>query len=696
MIYTEYDKLTIIKLMNEADSLSFDELGAILKERPANVIYCELSGKLYGIISMGDVARASDDGKKAVNINRKFTSVKPNEYMKARQIFKEKEKINAVPVIDENGGLLGDYTRWDDLLVLEYLNLFDENTYIDDFLKGEREENNYIALVKPNGVFDEKVSLMGKWKSKFNQLGARVKVIDRMSVPECIDKVNLVLFTDEDELRGSFALITKIYRKELIKDKWYTYKGFWEKARKQIEDKTLDKCLEYIRKKGVHILAIQFRDNGSEYYQNVCKDISQKFINEDVLPSNLLPSSAMEDFFEEVYTEEYAKAIAQVPFKIENFNGSNRVKDMSGKYHNVEGGERLTVESPLEFDRTIYFFGPCVILGSYVEDKHTIESFLQVKCNSAGNRCRVVNLGCCDNPADTIKRILSTPIKENDIIVIYLANREISCTDNLNLTDALEKNDAPAKWFVNSLWHCNYKVNEICADAIYEMIRPVLEIPNCSGSLIDMVSQNMAVFDTYFNCYFNDFNPDLYGRIGSIVMNCNPFTNGHRFLIEESLKYVDYLIIFVVEENQSDFTFDERFALVNMGVSDLQNVMVVPSGQFILSQKTFPEYFLKVEDEDIIKNVEYDITLFAEHIAPRLNITYRFVGQEPQDAVTNEYNKAMKRILPQKGINIIEIPRKENDDGVISASLVRKYLEDDNCTDLKELIPKSTWEILFG
>ena len=693
MHYTEYDKLTIIKLMNEVGCLSFDELGEILKERPANVIYCELNTKLYGIISVGDVARAGDRGKKVVSINRKFTSVKPNEYMKVRKIFQEKKSINAVPVTDENGRLLGDYIRWDDLRVLKYLNLFDEHTYVADFLKGE-EGNNCIALVKPNDSCDEKRSIMEKLRSTLDRIGVHAEVIDRMSVPEYMNKVSLVLFTDEDELRGSIALVEYIYHKEVIRDKWNTYKTFWEKAREKIEYKTLDKCLEFIGKKGVHIFALQFRDNGSEYYQNMCKDIYQKFIDADAPPTALLPVSAMEDFFEELYTEEYANAVSCNPFRVESFNGANRAKDLSGKYQNVKGGERLTVDTPQQFDRTIYFFGPCVILGTFVEDKHTIESYLQVKCNSEGNSCKMVNLGYFDSLTGTVQRILSTPIKENDIIVVYLGNEEISCADNLNLTNALEKNDVPAKWFIDTLLHCNYKVNAIYADAIYEAMRPVFETADCSGDLIDM--SNLTVCDTYFNLYFNSFNPDLYGKIGSIVMNCNPFTNGHRYLIEESLKYVDFLIIFVVEENRSVFTFDERFAFVKAGVSDLQNVMVVPSGEFILSQKTFPEYFIKVEDEDLIKNVEYDITLFAEQIAPRLNITYRFVGEEPQDAVTNEYNQAMKRIFLKKGINIIEIPRKENDNGIISASLVRKCLESDNLTDLKELIPKSTWNILFG
>lgn len=143
------------------------------------------------------------------------------------------------------------------------------------------------------------------------------------------------------------------------------------------------------------------------------------------------------------------------------------------------------------------------------------------------------------------------------------------------------------------------------------------------------------------------------------------------------------------------FSFDERFAFVKAGVADLTNVMVVPSGQFILSQSTFPEYFIKVADENIVKNVEYDIMLFAERIAPKLNITYRFVGEEPDDIVTNEYNQAMKRILPQNGINIIEIPRKKNDKEIISASLARKCLEDNDYGKLASLIPRSTWDILF-
>ena len=199
-----------------------------------------------------------------------------------------------------------------------------------------------------------------------------------------------------------------------------------------------------------------------------------------------------------------------------------------------------------------------------------------------------------------------------------------------------------------------------------------------------------AYADIYVKNHFMHLTLGEGSTIGSIVMNCNPFTYGHRYLIKEALKTVDYLFIFVVEEDRSLFSFEERFSMIKMGTEDLSNVIVAPSGQLILSQTTFPEYFVKVADEDIVQNVEYDITLFAEQIAPRLNITYRFVGEEPEDEVTNEYNLAMKRILPSHGIRLVEIPRKENGKRIISASRARNYLENGKYDELKTLIPETT------
>jgi citrate lyase synthetase len=149
-----------------------------------------------------------------------------------------------------------------------------------------------------------------------------------------------------------------------------------------------------------------------------------------------------------------------------------------------------------------------------------------------------------------------------------------------------------------------------------------------------------------------------------------------------------------VEEDSSLFTFKERYAMVLAGTKDLPNVKVVPSGNFILSQTTFPEYFIKVEDEDLAHNTEYDITLFAEAIAPKLNITYRFVGEEQTDKVTDAYNLAMKKILPEYGIQLVEIPRKKAGGEVISATTVRERLEHFMEENITDFIPESTRNLL--
>ena len=182
--------------------------------------------------------------------------------------------------------------------------------------------------------------------------------------------------------------------------------------------------------------------------------------------------------------------------------------------------------------------------------------------------------------------------------------------------------------------------------------------------------------------------------IGSIVMNCNPFTLGHRYLIEYASAKVDKLYIFVVEEDKSRFKFQDRFFLVQEGVKDLPNVEVIPSGKFIISQQTFSGYFNKESLQDVAVDSSQDVEIFAREIAPTLGINIRFVGQEPEDNVTNQYNENMRRILPQYNIDFCEIPRKEINGEVISAKKVRAALVDNDFDKIQKLVPQSTFDFL--
>lgn len=169
-------------------------------------------------------------------------------------------------------------------------------------------------------------------------------------------------------------------------------------------------------------------------------------------------------------------------------------------------------------------------------------------------------------------------------------------------------------------------------------------------------------------------NGDENAVTGAIVMNCNPFTLGHRYLVEQAARQCDVLHLFVVEEDRSFFPTADRFRLVREGVADLPNVRVHLSGHYMISAATFPKYFLKADEDASSLQSELDVRLFAQTIAPVLHITKRFVGEEPFDAATARYNAAMRRILPAYGIDCVEIPRKTMDGEAISASRVRALL----------------------
>ncbi|MDE6568557.1 MAG: adenylyltransferase/cytidyltransferase family protein [Lachnospiraceae bacterium] len=401
------------------------------------------------------------------------------------------------------------------------------------------------------------------------------------------------------------------------------------------------------------------------------------------------------EFFDDLYSEKYADSITHIRYQVETISGLKMLKDCQSEFYNVKNGERYTYGSPKYWEKTIYFVGPCYIYGHHTEDKYTIESFLQKRLNKTGYKIKVVNCGSiysAQNTSYAWMRIKSLPLRKGDIIVY--GDCRFDGITQLNLLNVCKEHNIPAKWMTNAVRHCNHKINSVYADAIYDALTSVLaEDVLEQGKPLE--NKEDFIQTMYIERYFKDFIPNEYSKVGTIVMNCNPFTYGHRYLIEQALEQAGFLIIFVVEEDRSLFSFNERFAMVYEGVRDLNNVKVVPSGPFILSQTTFPEYFIKTTDEELIENVENDIRIFGERIAPYLNIKYRFVGDEPEDIVTNEYNLAMKRILPKNGIELVEIPRKEQNGKFISASLVRKCLEEQDLKKLEELVPESVRRIIF-
>lgn len=182
--------------------------------------------------------------------------------------------------------------------------------------------------------------------------------------------------------------------------------------------------------------------------------------------------------------------------------------------------------------------------------------------------------------------------------------------------------------------------------------------------------------------------------IGAAVMNCDPFTRGHRYLIETAAKDCDRLYVFVLSEDRGHFPAGDRLALVQAGTADLENVTVVETGPYLISAATFPTYFLPDRDCAGTAQCRLDIEIFARHIAPALGITRRYVGTEPFSALTDDYNRILAEQLPLSGIQLIQIPRLEQDGAAVSASRVRKLLQTRDWEALQLLVPPTTWKYL--
>jgi hypothetical protein len=388
-------------------------------------------------------------------------------------------------------------------------------------------------------------------------------------------------------------------------------------------------------------------------------------------------------------------------------------------------GNRPTSDTPSKYDRSIYIMGDSTAHGCFVQDNETIPSHLQRKLNKnlTTPNYNVVNIAVSgEYPLIGLPKIFKMSVKPGDIIIIH----SIGDTFGLDYSKLWEEgsylehdiySSHPDDWsdvFFDDM-HLNSDGNKIISNNIYQRLFVDKKMQTSITQPSSDIAINYAVkfIEEYYkraSFVFNEYasNPDLQeylhtlsklkiskNNVGSIVMNCNPFTFGHLHLIEYASAQVEDLIIYILEEDRSYFKFEDRMELVKSGVQHLKNVHVLRSGNFIISSSTFPEYFDKEAKNDAKIDASGDLDVFGSYIAPALNITKRFVGEEPIDMVTAQYNVQMKQILPYYGIAVEEIKRKEYaSESVISASVVRKCIENQELEQLKNLVPKTTFEYI--
>ena len=378
-------------------------------------------------------------------------------------------------------------------------------------------------------------------------------------------------------------------------------------------------------------------------------------------------------------------------------------EDMETSCININNHKRIVPNIPTQARRKAFLFGPCNVFGAYVSDGQTIEAHLQNLCVKNGILdIEVVNCGLM-GPERCLDSIFVTDIKSDDIVIILTPGFDWIFKDCFPesykgcLSDVYDRFEHPTDHFLDNVRHCDGEVNEAVAERIWVDLERAIqrepdgEIYSLFGAQYFIAPDVTHYFERYFEKYFCDY--EVNGIVGAIVMNCNPFTNGHRYLVEYAATKVDKLIVFVVEEDKSFYPFVQRLEMVKQGLADMDNVIVVPSGRYIISKETFAQYFEK-EDAIDVDDMDYDIYLFGDIVAKKLGISQRFVGDEPTDIVTAKYNDRMKEILPDFDVAVEIIDRKQIDGEVVSATKVREAYKLDDWETVGRLCPESTVECL--
>lgn len=386
-------------------------------------------------------------------------------------------------------------------------------------------------------------------------------------------------------------------------------------------------------------------------------------------------------------------------------DGARHYEEYKGKYLNIVNGHRLTLDQPSHPKRTIYVMGGCTIFGVGMRDEGTYSSQLQKLLNeyAADKGFIVENYGMfLDglNAEDEMINLFNTlPLKSGDIVIGFGGK-------HFSKNEEFETNPYKYGELFFDVTHFTEATHKLVAEGLLKTLQEnnffeeYLSIPQPEKydakskiHLSDELTQKLNEYKNKLSdIYVNKMNKSE--NVGAIVMNANPFTLGHRYLIEEAAKQCEYLIVFVVQEDKSFFKFKDRFELVCQGTKDIDNVIVVESGEFIISSLTFEGYFNKSQLQNRVIDSSNDVVLFATEIAPVANIKIRFAGSEPIDKVTAQYNRKMETILPQYSIEFREIERKLNDNKVISASEVRRMLKDKQWDELSGFVPPTTFDYL--
>jgi len=379
----------------------------------------------------------------------------------------------------------------------------------------------------------------------------------------------------------------------------------------------------------------------------------------------------------------------------------------TGDFYNFANGFRIVQNEGNTPSNNMYFFGSCISCSAWTRDEDTL-------CNLVAKKVSpYYKVYSKTNNIENMNLVMRECIyKKNDIVFLFF-DEFFRCSNmkdiySFKLEKCLRSVPDLGIHMLDGMWqHLDKVAIKVLADHIIEFLNEkklinanVISNDRMENFLLSQYAKRPMSVKMYADGNLRKWLHEISslkkgGANGAIVMNCNPMTLGHMYLIEQAKNRVDNLYIFVVEEDSSEFSFADRIDIVRNNLKHMENVIVLPSGRYVLSADTLKGYFTKKDFCGMSIDASEDLELFLT-IAQYMNITYRFVGSEPKDRFTKLYNEAMKEKLPQYGVEVVEIERLQIDNHFVSASDVRQYIALKDWDSVKKIVPPYTFNYLIS
>lgn len=395
------------------------------------------------------------------------------------------------------------------------------------------------------------------------------------------------------------------------------------------------------------------------------------------------------------------------------FNGvCNVLLDRTEANFNIVNGKRFTTDVPSKPSMKVHMFGPCSVMGLCVSDEMTICSVLQRLLNKEGIDVGVYNHGLAygNDQLNDLLGMMDEPVCQGDWVIWFSAfekTKELQFkSQGIPVIDVVDCVKGLKDWFLDNPFHCNGQVNTNIADSICSTIRNTShsQMGTNRRSIIESMKINLR-HDPYailnstelstYEKYLEQFKCESSIKSkGAVVLNANPCTLGHLFLITEALKRVDFLYIFLVEENKGNLPYIDREWMLNESLKYNKRIKVIRGGSVMTSERIFPEYFNRSSKPSRVSLV-LTHRCFGQVVGKILGVTYRFFGSEPNDPVTHALNESACDILPGYNIEPVFITRLDINGKSVSARNVRNALREKRYSELAKMVPFPTYKRLL-